>query len=94
MGAVYVGKGTIVGIDTTNSRYSGTYTDGGGRMKGTITLSAPQGGATLVTGAKVQGGTTIQMTMDWPSNFAGQPQQIMVAGQPVNVAFERIGAIP
>jgi hypothetical protein len=43
-GAVYVGNGKIVGIDVGNLRYNGTYTEQAGRLKGSVMLSAPNGG--------------------------------------------------
>lgn len=93
-GAIYIGKGVIVGIDIGNLRYKGTYVEDGGRIRGTATLSAPQGG-TLVTGASMPAGSSIQLSVDWPSNFGnGQPQQVMVAGQPVQVMFDKIGDVP
>ena|SRR6266446_6642754 len=93
IGAVYVGKNVIVGIDAGNGHYHGTYTESGGRMKATITLSAPTG-ATLVTGKPMPAGSKIQLTADWPANFATGQQQIIVAGSPVNVTFEKIGDVP
>ena len=93
-GAVYIGRGKIVGLDVGNGRYHGTYSEAGGRIKGSATLSMPSGGV-LVTGHNVPAGTSIPLTVDWPANFAnGQPQTIMVQGAPVQVAFEKIGDIP
>ena len=93
-GAIYIGKGTIVGADVGGGRYHGTYTESGGRIKGNANLSMPNGGS-LVTGQTVPPGTKIPLTVDWPVAFAnGQPQPIMVSGQPVQVTFEKIGDIP
>ena len=93
-GAIYIGKGTIVGVDVQNGRYHGTYIEQGDRVRPTVTLSLPQGGV-LVTGSQVPPGTKITMTADWPANFAnGQAQQIMVQGSPVQVTFEKIGDVP
>ncbi len=95
MGTLYIGKGVIVGVDVTNGRYSGTYTEEGGRMKATGTLSAPPGGATLVTGDQLPAGQSVPLTADWPANFAdGSAQEIMVMGRPVQVTFEKIGDVP
>ena len=92
-GAVYVGNGKIVGIDVGNLRYNGNYTEHGGRLKGTITLSAPTGG-TLVTGAQLPAGSKLSLTLDWPTNFSdGKPQPIAIEGRPVHVTFEKIGDI-
>ena len=95
MGAIYIGRGVIVGVDVTNGRYSGTYTEEGGRLKGTAKLSAPPGGAILVTGAQLPEGQAIPLQVDWPMNFAnGSAQTILVQGMPVQVTFEKIGDIP
>ena len=95
MGAIYIGRGTIVGVDAANGRYSGTYTEEGGRFKGTIKLSAPAGDVALVTGAQLPKGQAISMQADWPINFAdGSAQTIIVNGLPVQVTFEKIGDIP
>lgn len=53
MGAIYIGKGTIVGVDIGGGRYHGTFQDQGGRLRATVNLSMPQGG-TLVTGQQLQ----------------------------------------
>ncbi len=95
LGAIYIGRNVILGVDVTNGRYKGTYTEEGGRLKGTATLSAPAGGAVLVTGAQLPAGQAIPLKVDWPVNFAdGSAQTIMVQGQPVQVTFEKIGDIP
>lgn len=94
LGAVYVGKGIIVGVDVGDGRYNGTYTEEGGRLQAKLTLSMPNGGL-LVTGDQVTPGTEIPLTADWDSDFdSGQVQQIMVAGRPVEVTFEKIGDVP
>lgn len=94
MGAIYVGKGTVVGVDVTGGRYKGNYTDSNGRLKGTVTATFPSG-AQLVTGMSVPPGGAIQLALDWPVNFAnGQAQQVSVSGRPVQVTLEKIGDIP
>jgi hypothetical protein len=92
-GAIYIGRGTILGIDVTGGRFQGTYTEQAGRMRASITMSVPAG-TTLVTGQIVSHATNFLLTADWPLNFAGGNQQIMVAGRPVQVTFEKIGDIP
>jgi hypothetical protein len=49
-GAVYVGKGKILGVDITGGKIEGTYTEEAGRLKGQVVMLAPRGGGTLVTG--------------------------------------------
>lgn len=93
-GAVCIGKGRVLGVDAANGRYNGTYTEQNGRIRGTINLSVP-GGGTLVTGQAIQAGQQVQITADWPSNFAnGQQQQVTVAGRTVSVTFEKLGDVP
>src|SRR5262245_54560346 len=67
VGAIYIGKGTVVGIDAGNGRYTGKYSEAWGRITGTITL---------VTGTRTQlisdqqvsePGTQIPMMIDWPT---------------------------
>jgi hypothetical protein len=92
-GAVYIGSGKVSGIDVANIRYHGTYTEEGGRLKLSATLSAPTG-ATLVTGDQLPAGTKLQLSADWPSDFRdGQQLQIAVAGKLVTVSFEKIDDI-
>ena len=94
-GSVYIGKNVVVGIDVANGRYNGTYTEEGGRLKLTGNLSAPPGGAVLVTGDQLPAGQSIPLIADWPTNFAdGSTQQITVMGKPVQVTFEKVGDIP
>jgi hypothetical protein len=93
-GAMYIGKGKVAGVDVGGGRYEGKYTEQDGRLKGTATLSAPQG-AVLVTGQQMPAGAKIPLAVDWPSNFAnGAAQPISVAGRTVQVTFEKIADIP
>ncbi len=95
VGTMYVGKGMILGADTGNGRYSGTYTESNGRLQGTVTLSATGDGAELVTGQRLPAGQSIPLQIDWPTNFAdGNAQTVSVAGHPVQVTFEKLGDIP
>lgn len=89
-GAIYVGNGQIAGVDVGGGRYHGTYTESGGRIRGTATLTSAVD-MPLVTGQQVPAGTQIPLTVDWPSNFAdGNAQAINVAGRPVQVTFQKI----
>lgn len=92
-GAIYIGRHTIVGADVGNGRYSGGYTEAGGRLRGTVTLTMPSGG-TLVGGQQVAAGTSIPMEFDWPENFTSGPQSILVQGKKVQVTFEKVGDVP
>lgn len=92
-GAIFIGNGKILGVDVGNLRYKGSYTEQAGRIKIAVTMSAPTGGQ-LVTGAQLPAGSQLQLSGDWPVDFDnGQPQQVMVSGQPVQVIFEKIDNI-
>ena len=94
IGAIYIGRGKMVGIDAAYGRYDGSYTEQNGRLRGTVSLSIP-GGGNLVTGQPLPAGQSIQIAFDLPSTFAnGQAQTVSVAGRPVQVTFEKIGDIP
>ncbi|MBR2813501.1 MAG: hypothetical protein IKE60_02540 [Reyranella sp.] len=92
-GAIYIGKGKIVGIDVTGARYSGTYTNGQ-TLSGSATLTSA--GGVLVTGAPIPPGTKVPITFaNLPLNLGnGQFVQVSVGGNPVNVAFHKIDDIP
>lgn len=92
-GVYYIGRGRILGMDVTGASYDGSYSQQGNRMQGTATLSSA--GGTLVTGQPVPPGTKVTITFDWPTNFAdGQYRAVHVGGQPVQVAFTKIGDVP
>ena len=92
-GAVYIGKGKVLGVDVTGARYDGAYTSQGANLVGTVTLTSA--GAAFVTGQHMPAGTTVPITFNLPANFGnGQFQSVMVGGQPVQVAFDKIGDIP
>lgn len=93
-GALYVGKNIVVGVDVGGIKYDGTYQVADGRIIAKAKMFVPAG-VQLVTGQLVQQATQIDITADWPVDFAnGQPQQIAVQGQSVAVTFEKIRDIP
>ena len=58
-------------------------------------MTAAAGGSTLVTGVTLGAGQSLQVTADWPEDFAnGTAQQISVGGRQVSVMFEKVGDIP
>ena len=94
LGAIYIGRGKVVGVDAANGRYQGTYTENGGRVTGLVSLSAP-GGATLVTGVNLPAGQSVAIAFDWPHTFAnGKPHNVSVNGSQVAVTLEKIGDVP
>ena len=52
LGAIYIGKGKMVGIDAMNGHYDGTYTQQGANLNATVSLWIPNGGP-LVTGQQL-----------------------------------------
>ena len=92
-GAVYIGKGKVLGVDVTGARYDGSYTQQGANLSGTVTLTSA--GGSLVTGQPVPAGTKVPITFNLPPTFGnGQFQPVTVGGKPVQVAFDKIGDIP
>jgi hypothetical protein len=91
-GAFYIGEGTIAGADVGGGRYQGNYTERDGRLYLEVTMTMTIGGP-LVTGQVIPAGTQLPMTADWPANFSGSPQRIMLAGHPVDVIFDKVGDI-
>src|ERR1700676_683063 len=59
-GAMYVGKGVVVGIDISGARYNGTYTLSGTTINGTAILTSA--GGALVTGQDLPVGGTVPIT--------------------------------
>lgn len=95
-GALYIGRGLVVGVDVLGGTYDGKYTETHGRIKGTVKMTAPKGGAVLVTGQHVPSGTSFDLTFDFPAEFAnGKPQSMVgVGGMPVQVTFEKLKDLP
>ena len=78
-GAMYVGNGVIAGFDIYGARYQGSSQDNGEHLKGTVTLSMPDGGA-LVTGETLLAGASIEMVETGP--------RIWVTASPYNSRSE------
>lgn len=93
-GVLYIGKGVVIGIDIGDVRYKGTYVVNESLIQVKINMTANSDG-TLVTGSTFPRGTSIPITADLPNDFSnGSIQKILIAGQPVNVAFEKLDDIP
>ena len=94
-GVLYIGKGAVLGIDIGENRYRGSYTENSGRLQIKGTLNASAAGSNLVTGVSLQAGQSLQVTADWPNDFAdGDPKQVYVEGHQVQVALEKLGDVP
>ena len=93
VGAIYIGRGTVVGVDMGDARYQGTYTEANGRLRGTIQMTLPSGGM-LVIGQQVPPGFSTTLNIDWPINFTAGQQMVSVQGRQVNVTLEKVGDIP
>ena len=94
-GVVYIGNGNVLGIDTGDFRYHGTYTENAGRIRGTVTMTATTDGSRLVTGDTLNAGQTLPFNIDWPEAFSdGTQQPIFIGGRRINVTIEKLGDIP
>ena len=95
-GVVYIGNGKIVGIDASNFRYHGSYVEQGGRLNGTLGLTAPTAGELVTDKQNIQlsAGTRIELALDWALDFSnGKPQLITIEGRPVHVLLEKVGDV-
>lgn len=94
-GAVYIGKGAIVGVDEADVRFHGSYEIAGGRLKGSVALTAPAPGATLVTGHLLSPDQSVTIEVDWPEDFeSADALFVQVADNPVSVRLEKVGDTP
>ena len=92
-GAMYIGKGVVVGIDISGARYNGTYTLSGTTINGIATLTSA--GGALVTGQDLPAGGTVAITFSLPAGFDdGQYHPVIGGGKRVGVSFNKIGDIP
>lgn len=92
-GAIYIGRGKIVGVDLTGARYLGDYHEHDGQIVGQIILTSS--GGRLVTGQAAPEGTPVTIDFSLPPSFGdGEFQSITVGGATVQVAFHKIGDIP
>ena len=94
-GVIYIGKGTVIGIDIGEIRYVGTYTVIDNQLCAQVTLTAEKINSKLVTGALLPKGQSLEITANLSSDFEnGSIQHLLVAGRQVGVTFEKIGDIP
>jgi hypothetical protein len=96
-GTLFIGKGLVIGADIQGGKLEGSYTVANGRMRGAVKMTAPSGGASLVTGQHVPAGATFNLNFDFPADtFAdGTPQHMIgVGGRPLKVMFEKIRDLP
>lgn len=95
VGAFYIGRGVIVGIDVTGIRYSGTCETVSEGLRFTAEMVAPTGGAVLSTGQLFPTGETISLTGTLPNDFFDEtPFEVMVSGRPVTVILGKVGDVP
>ena len=92
-GALYIGKGVVVGIDIGDIRYHGTYTVNEGHLHLDVAMTAKVDGQ-LVTGQPLPAGKSFRVTGSVPENFAdGRTYEVLVEGRKVLVVFEKIGNV-
>jgi len=91
-GAVFIGKGKILGVDIKGAKYEGTYLSKDGSLSGAATLISA--GGELVTGEAVPAGTRLQIVFDLPASAANGEFQLRIAGKPVRVLLAKVGDVP
>jgi hypothetical protein len=96
-GTLYIGKGVIVGVDVQGAKLEGNYSVINGRMRGTVRITAPPQGATLVTGQKLPGNFPFDLNFDFPAATFddGTPQPMIgLDQQRLQVIFEKVRDLP
>lgn len=93
-GALYIGRGKVLGVGIDDNRYDGAYALQGGQFVGQASLTA-RSPTLLVTGKTLQVGQQAAINFSLPSNFAnGQPVIVIVDGSEVTVSFDKVGDVP
>ncbi len=91
--AICVSKGKLIGFDGGDGRYTGSYVEEGGRIRGKIQLTYQQEWP-LVTANRLTPGDVLEVAFDWPREaLEGEPQSAYIHGQPVKVTVTKIGEI-
>lgn len=94
-GTLYIGNGKILGADVGLCRYAGTYEENGGVINGKATVTALKPDTPLVTGITLQANMSLPIEATLPVDFdTGELHTVFVAGQMVQVSFEKLGDIP
>ena len=91
---LFIGKGTILGVDLGENTYRGTYTESNGKMEAQVSLTAGNAGASLVTGQVLSPGQTMVIAASLPIEPEGGPHRVWVGAGPVNLTFQKIGSVP
>ena len=92
-GALYIGKGLLLGSDAGGGRYRGSYKEENGRLVGSLSLIASS--ASSVAGQPLPSGQVLEIPVDLPLDFAdGRYHPMLVGGTHVGIAFAKIGDIP
>jgi hypothetical protein len=96
-GTLYIGKGVVVGVDVQGGKLDGSYNVVNGRMIGTVKITTPPSGATLVTGQHLEGGYIYSLNFNFPAETFddGTPQSMTGLGdEPLKVIFEKVRELP
>ena len=91
-GAVFIGKGRILGVDIKGAKYEGTYSNKNGGLSGAATLTSA--GGELVTGQAAPAGSKVQIVFDLPANSTNGEFQLKIGGLPVRVLLAKVGDVP
>lgn len=93
LAAICLGNGKLIGFDGADGRYSGSYIEDGGRIRGKVHLTNSEEWP-LVTGNRLKPGDVLEVAFDWPREVLdGEPQPAFLNGQQVTVKFKKIGEI-
>ena len=93
-GSVVFSQGRLLGIDLTGARIEGHYAPSPeGGVSGTCDVVSV--GAPFVSGQTFPAGTRVAARFTLPADYEGGGYtRIDLGGQPIEVAFEKVGELP
>lgn len=95
VGAVYLGRGVVVGVDVAGIRYSGTCERSPQGIRFSVIADAPASGAILTTGRFFPPGETAVISGLIPDDFeTGASFDVQLLGASIAVALDKIGDVP
>jgi len=95
VGAVYLGRGVVVGVDVAGIRYSGTCERLPEGIRFHVIAGAPASGAILASGRFFPPGEDTTITGLIPNDFeTGASFDVRLLGASVTVSLDKIGDVP
>lgn len=93
-GVLYLGRGVLLGMDTGEIRYEGTYTESDGELQVQATMTGTSDSGVLVTGQPFGKGHSLSINATWPVEVDSGQREVSIGGAPVYLTLEKIGDLP